>query len=84
MFYATEFGQGLIDMLRGPGSNQDIIQKLREAALNDERIDWDTVEAGQYQPGKYYLKFSVLGELHESTLLFDIAGLLEVGGATDG
>ncbi|MEM9423175.1 MAG: hypothetical protein AAF975_00125 [Spirochaetota bacterium] len=77
LFYAPDFGGGLVDLLRSPGSsNAAVVQKLRAAALDDERIDWATVESGQFADGKYYLKFSVLGELQESVLLFDIADIL--------
>ena len=78
LFYAlgsgSGFGQGLIDYLRSNGGKSAaVIQKLREAALNDERIDWETIRCGQYADGKYYLQFRLLGELAPQTLYFDLA-----------
>ena len=81
LFYARGYGQGLTDMLRG--NNGDVVQRLREAALGDERVDWESVEAGAYNEGKYYLKFQVLGAKDAQTLLVGaapLAGAAPLGG----
>ena len=69
LFYAPDYGEGLVDILRGNGSADTVVQKLREAAFNDERIDWESVEAGAHGEGKYYLKFGVLGAGDQTVLL---------------
>ena len=79
VFYAPDYGEGLAGMLRGSGSAgaastaDTIVQKLREAAFNDERIDWESVEAGVHGEGKYYLKFGVLGAEAAQTVLLESA-----------
>ena len=65
--------------LRGSGSAgaastaDTVVQKLREAAFRDERIDWESVEAGAHGEGKYYLKFCVLGAEAAQTVLLENA-----------
>lgn len=80
LFYAPGYGVGLVDMLRGPsplsGAQGQVVQKLREAAFGDERVDWNSVEAGQYADGKYFLQFSILGKADEQILYFDLVALL--------
>ena len=87
LFYAPDYGEGLVDALRGlralrgsgsagaatqalgASTADTVVQKLREAAFNDERIDWESVEAGVHGEGKYYLKFGVLGAGAQTVLL---------------
>ena len=79
LFYAPDYGEGLVDTLRGGGSAgaastaDTVVQKLREAAFRDERIDWESVEAGVYGEGKYYLKFGVLEAGAAQTVLLERA-----------
>ena len=79
LFYAPDYGEGLVDTLRGNGSAgaastaDTVVQKLREAAFSDERIDWESVEAGVHGKGKYYLKFGVLGAGAAQTVLLENA-----------
>ena len=79
LFYAPDYGEGLVDALRGGGSvgaastADTVVQKLREAAFSDERIDWESVEAGVYGEGKYYLEFGVLGAEAAQTVLLESA-----------
>ena len=73
VFYAPDYGEGLVDALRGGGSADTVVQKLREAAFGDKRIDWESVEAGVHGEGKYYLKFGVLGAGVAGTVLLENA-----------
>ena len=73
LFYAPGYGEGLVDALRGNGSADTVVQKLREAAFGDERIDWESVEAGVHGEGKYYLKFGVLDDGVAQTVLLENA-----------
>ena len=73
LFYAPDYGEGLVDALRGNSTADTIVQKLREAAFNNERIDWESVEAGVHGEGKYYLKFGVLGAGATQTVLLESA-----------
>ena len=73
LFYAPDYGEGLIDALRGNGSADTVVQKLREAAFRDNRIDWESVEAGVHGKGKYYLKFGVLDAGAAQTVLLENA-----------
>ena len=79
VFYAPDYGEGLVDTLRGGGSAgaastaDTVVQKLREAAFRDERIDWESVEAGVHGEGKYYLKFRVLEAGAAQTVLLESA-----------
>ena len=79
LFYAPDYGEGLAGMLRGNGSAgaastaDTVVQKLREAAFRDERIDWESVEAGVHGKGKYYLKFRVLDAGAAQTVLLENA-----------
>ena len=79
LFYAPDYGEGLVDTLRGNSSAgaastaDTVVQKLREAAFSDERIDWESVEAGVHGKGKYYLKFGVLGAGAAQTVLLENA-----------
>lgn len=77
LFYDTDYGCGVVDMLRGPLSPAQVVQALREAALADERIDWETIDAGQYEAGRFYLRFAVLGAEAEQTLRLSLEEVLD-------
>lgn len=74
----AEIGKGIRDLIKDNdvGSNM-IIAAIRMAAIEDIRINPDTVEAGiNSETGKYYLVFTLYGSVNEEDLLFDLNELM--------
>jgi len=70
-FWAPSFGQGLEDALKGPKSF-DVEAALRAAALNDERILFDSIQTSHLDDGSYLLSFRLLGNVDSMELYFDL------------
>lgn len=77
LFYDRDYGCGVMDMLRGPIQPAQVVQALREAALADERIDWESISAGQFEAGRFYLRFQVLGAETEQTVQLGLEEVLD-------
>ena len=70
-FWAPDFGQGLIDALKGL-EKVDVEGLLRAAAFNDERVDFESVRTSRLPNKRYSLTFSLIGELESTELYFDL------------
>ncbi len=78
LLWAPTIGKGVRDLIKDNDvSDSTVVSALRSAAIEDIRIDPDTVESGvNTESGKYYLVFTLYGSVDEEELLFDLKDLL--------
>ena len=78
LFWETAFGRGLWKLIKDTEADENtILSYLREAAIEEPRIDPETVSVYQDAEGIFRLSYVPYGEVEARTLLFDLADLLE-------
>ncbi len=78
LFWETGFGRGLWKLIKDTEADENtILSYLREGAIEEPRIDPETVSVYRDDEGIYRLSYIPYGEVEARSLLFDLADMLE-------